>query len=103
MAASAATAAAPKPAPGEFQSLGYSKSMTEGLKDFYDTITRLNMWDAMAKEVGKGGYMFSEDEDINTIIHSTAGIDNYSGTNIGGYMREMQYIAQHGWDAWLDS
>ena len=47
--------------------------------------------------------MFSEDENINTIIQSTAGIDNYSGTSIGGYMREMQYIAQHGWDAWLDS
>jgi hypothetical protein len=98
----AASAAAAKPAPGEFQSLGYSKSMTEGLKDFYDTITRLNMWDAMAKEV-EGGYMFSEDPNINTIIQSTAGIDNYSGTSIGGYMREMQYIAQHGWDAWLDS
>jgi hypothetical protein len=101
MAAAAAAAAAP--APGEFQSLGYSKSMTEGLKDFYDTITRLNMWSAMAKEVGEGGYMFSEDPNINTIINSTDGLNNYSGSAIGGYMREMQYIAQHGWDAWLDS
>jgi hypothetical protein len=102
-AAAASAAAAPKPAPGEFQSLGYSKSMTEGLKDFYDTITRLNMWDVMAKEVGKGGYMFSRDPNMNTIIKSTSGLNDYSGSSIGGYMREMQYIAQHGWDAWLES
>ena len=93
----------PSPSAGDFKSFGFSESTVLAYTDFYDTITRLKMWDVMAEEVGVGGYSFSEDPRINTIIYSTEYMNDYGGNQIGRYMREMQFIAQNGWDAFVAS
>ena len=49
--------------------------------------------------------MMSSDKEINIITEKMAelGYDGHSGASFGWTMRQMQYIAQHGEDDFMDT
>jgi len=66
------------------------------LKDAYCAITVAEAWDLMKLDPGEGGYMFSTNPNYKTIRLQYPG---HSGCSYGVIMRAMQYLAQHGWNA----
>lgn len=70
------------------------------LKDGFQAITITESWAIMAEDPGNGGFMYSRNpryEPINKAIK----YDGHSGASYGWMMRQMQRIAQIGWDAYV--
>ncbi len=68
------------------------------LKNMYDAISRLNLWDWLMNytpEEGKG-FMFSNSPEITAIGQATEA-DGHSGASFAVCMRQMEFIAKHGW------
>jgi hypothetical protein len=61
-------------------------------------ISQLELWNFMKKDIES--YMFSEDPAVNKIYEKIQllGYDGHSGASFGCIMRDMQYIAQNGYD-----
>jgi len=61
-------------------------------------ISQLELWDFMKKDAET--YMFSGDNRVTTIYAKIEelGYDGHSGASFGCTMRDMQYIAQNGYD-----
>ncbi len=68
------------------------------LKNMYDAISRLNLWDWLSHftpEAGKG-FMFSSNPEI-TAIGQAIEADGHSGASFAICMRQMEFIAKQGW------
>lgn len=76
------------------------------LKNMYDAITELNLWDWLRKftpEENKG-FMFTQNNKITQIItHNKVESDMHSGASFGFCMRQMEVIAKNGWDYYYES
>lgn len=87
-------------AEGDFQSLKMDDWNREMLEDAYKAVTKANRWDFLRRTdvPGPNGFMFSDwpqMKDIDTFME----YGGHSGASYGCVMREMEYIAKRGWDA----
>lgn len=83
--------------PGDFSFKTTAYPSADELKDAYDAITKAEAWDLMAQEPGEGGYMYSQTPNLAFVHSHMKLLDNHSGGSYGQMMRQMQYIAKHGW------
>ena len=78
----------------------------EMLVDAYSAISVTNSWEAMAQEVGPGGFMFTNPDYLKPITKAMK-YTGHSGSSMSLTLRAMQYIAINGWDnyvkAYLDN
>ena len=70
----------------------------EGLKNMFDAITKLNLWEWLQNfEINpKLGFRFDDAPEITTISNETAYV-GYSGASFGWCMVNMWQIAKLGW------
>jgi hypothetical protein len=91
---------------GDFSFLN-SKSEIPMLEDAFAAMGRVEgSWEYLARpEVPdkETGFMFTRDEMVNKIGNEIdkAGRIGHSGSSYGWTMRQMEYIAKNGWDAYV--
>ena len=75
-----------------------SQNEREMLQDAYNAVSVSESWEAMKQEPSEG-FMLSQDGWLQKINeHITF---NHSGASYGWTMRQIQYIAQNGWEAYV--
>jgi hypothetical protein len=64
----------------------------------HSAISQLELWHFMQKDIET--YMFSDAPEVNRISSKIVDLGYYghSGSSFGSIMRDMQYIAQYGYD-----
>jgi hypothetical protein len=77
-----------------------NKDLEEMLFNAYNAIQLTETWGFMKKDIET--YMWSNKPEITIIINKMAelGYNGHSGTSFGWTMREMQFIAQNGLEAY---
>jgi hypothetical protein len=73
------------------------------LQDAYDAVTDLNLWDYLKRnEFASFTYYHSRlDREVHDALLTKADRSGlHSGASYGITMRNMEYIAKHGFDAW---
>ena len=72
------------------------------LQNAWEAITQLELWNYM--KLDTESYMFSCDEEIKLISKKMIdlGYDGHSGCSFGWTLRQMQYIAQHGEEDYMN-
>ena len=75
----------------------------EMLQNAWTDINQLYLWEYMKRPTDS--YMMSSDPEINIITKKMEelGYDGHSGSSFGWTMRQMQHIAQHGEDDFMDT
>lgn len=75
----------------------------EMLQNAWTAITQLDLWDYMKRDTDS--YIMSSDPEINIITKKMEelGYDGHTGSSFGWTMRQMQHIAQHGEDDFMDT
>ncbi len=68
------------------------------LKNMYDAISHLNLWDWLRDHMSDGAkdLMFSSAPEITAISQATEA-DGHSGASFALCMRQMEFIAKQGW------
>ena len=81
----------------------YETYEIEMVRDAYETITRLGLWDWLKnfKPHANEGFMFSSDLTL-AMLGSSLSYTGHSGASFGWTMRIMHDIAQRGWEAHKD-
>jgi hypothetical protein len=75
-------------------------AFTANLKDMFDTITRLELWEWFKEDPpDEDGYMWWDHENITKILQGLTD-NNHSGASMAYAMRNMQYIAKNGFEEW---
>ena len=87
---------------GDFNSLSMDDWERTMLEDAYKAVTKAKRWDFLrrADVPGPKGFMFSEwpqMKDIDAFME----YGGHSGATYGMTMREMEFIAKKGWDAFV--
>ena len=87
-------------AEGDFNSLSMDDWERTMLEDAYKAVTKAKRWDFLRRKdvPGPKGFMFSEwpqMKDIDAFME----YGGHSGATYGMTMREMEFIAKNGWDA----
>ena len=88
---------------GDFKSLKLSDWDRTMLEDAYQAVTKANKWGFLRRTdvPGDGGFMFTNwpsMRDIETFMT----YEGHSGASYGMTMRVMEFIAKHGWDAYVE-
>ena len=88
--------------PGQFLYINDANSK-EMLQNAWDAITQLDLWYYMRRDTDS--FMLSRYPEINIITNKMAelGYDGHSGSSFGWTMRQMQYIAEHGEDNYMET
>lgn len=97
--------------PGDFATIASLKNVTEEqrqfalsdvsfLNDAYDAITNAECWEHM-KNFHDESFMFSRAPFLNKVQSHMKMLDQHSGASFGCIMRQMEYIAKKGWDAYV--
>lgn len=75
----------------------------EMVRDAINAVTRAEMWEYMAKPTtpGKDGFMFCTDPELGN-INTKMRYGGHSGSSFGWTMRQVEYIAKNGFDAYVD-
>ena len=75
----------------------------EMLQNAWTAINQLDLWEYMKRPTDS--YMMSSDAEINIITKKMEelGYNGHSGYSFGWTMRQMQHIAQHGEDDFMDT
>jgi hypothetical protein len=81
--------------PDEFDRVTYG--------DFYQAITKAEAWELMKQDPGEGGFMFSTTWNGKHIHKHMTTLGKHSGASYGIGMRQMQYIAKNGWEAFVSA
>ena len=73
------------------------------LADGFQAVETTGAWEDLKADPGEGGFMFSPAAAaINRRITGAMALQNtHSGTSYAWTLRNMQYIAQNGWDAYV--
>ena len=69
----------------------------------FQAISRLELWEYMTHDPGNGGFMFCQDREIGLIMNMMDKCEyqvGHSGASFGCIMRELQYIAIFGQQAY---
>ena len=80
---------------------GLDRIDAEMLYDAYQAITVTGSWDAM-KNFNGDSFMFSREPFIANIMNAMEWRDRHSGASFGCTLRIMEFIAKHGWDAYVE-
>lgn len=85
---------------GDFSSLSIGDWERTMLEDAYKAVTKAKRWDFLRRTdvPGPKGFMFSEWPQMKD-IDSFMEYGGHSGATYGMTMREMEFIAKKGWDA----
>ena len=86
--------------PGDFSFLP-DESDRRQLADFYQAITKAEAWELLKQDPGEGGFMYSRTWNGEHIHKHMTTLDEHSGASYGLSMRNMQYIAKNGWEAFV--
>ena len=86
--------------PGDFSFLR-DESSRRYANDTYQAVTKAEAWDLLKEDPGEGGFMFSADKRYKVIQDTMELRGEHSGSSYGWSMRQVQYIAQHGWNAYV--
>ena len=75
----------------------------EMLEDGFQAVEKVEAWEDLKTDPGEGGFMYSPAAaSINRRITGAMALqDSHSGLSYGWTLRNMQYIAQNGWDAYV--
>ena len=88
--------------PGDFSFI-QDESSRRYVKDAYDATVVSEQMGLMKEEPeADKGYMFSSDERYELIQKHMKFLDEHSGSSYGWTMRQVQFIAQKGWAAYVD-
>jgi hypothetical protein len=73
------------------------------VQDGINAVMRAEMWEYMAKPTtpGKDGFMFCTDPEMD-VINKKIQYGGHSGSSFGWTMRQVEYIAKNGFDAYVD-
>ena len=76
----------------------YSKDEAEMLQDADNAVTECGLWDWLKEFNPKEneGFMFTKHENLDKIHSKMKLLDQHSGFTYGWIMRNIQYVAQHG-------
>ena len=91
---------------GNFDSLNLSVWDRQMIESAFQAVSSVEGgWEFLKTyEPGEGGFMFSNPppkmKEINDAV--SKGYEGHSGASYGGTMRVIQYIAQKGWDAYVE-
>ena len=88
---------------GDFKALGIDDFECTMLDDAFKAVTAANMWDFLARPdvPGKDGFMFSSWAEMKE-IEKEMKYEGHSGSSYGWTMRQMEFIAKQGWDAYAE-
>lgn len=86
--------------PGDFSFLRDEDSRRYAA-DTYEAVTKAEAWDLMKEDPGEGGFMFSANERYKLVLNKMELRGYHSGSSYGWSMRQVQYIAQNGWNAYV--
>jgi len=86
--------------PGDF---GFVRDETSRryAADTYQAVTKAEAWDLLKEDPGEGGFMYSGNQRYKVIQAKMELIGEHSGSSYGWSMRQVQYIAQNGWNAYV--
>lgn len=90
--------------PGDFKNLGLASYEVTMLADAYQAVTKVEGgWEYLARpDVPKGGsFMFGPETPILNAINNAMTFQGHSGATYGMTMRQIEFIAKHGWDAYV--
>ena len=80
------------------------KSSRQYVEDVYQATTKAEAWDLMKEEPEAGkGYMFTSDPRYKLIQDKMEYYGDHSGSSYGWTMRQAQFIAQKGWNAYVEA
>jgi hypothetical protein len=93
--------------PGDFASIpGMRSDDAQLFSDAYQAITVTGNWDTMknfGSEPSETSFMFSSAPFLNDIRKHMKMLNYHSGASYGVTMRNMEYIAKHGWDSFVQN
>ena len=72
----------------------------EMVEDGYSAVTKAEAWDLMKEDPGLGGFMYTTNESYR-VVHKHMDYRGHSGASYGWTMRQLQFIAENGWDAYV--
>jgi len=76
-------------------------SMRDILQYDYNEINSIpDAWEALKNHNQDSSFMFHTNGGVWTLIHSKMS-DAHSGPSAGYSLRNMEYIAKHGWDSYV--
>ena len=86
-----------------FTALGFSTSDATMLADAYQAVTQVGLWDYLAKPStpGPDGFMFASDFELSAIAARMM-YKGHSGASYAWSLRQMEYIAKSGWEAYAN-
>ena len=86
------------PTPGDFNWYSDEQPVRDILKNMFDAVTKLNLWDWLRdfNPNPEDGLQFSESSEIDAIAQETADM-GHSGTSFGYCLGNMSSIAKIGW------
>jgi len=86
-----------------FTNLGFSTSDATMLADAYEAVSRANLWDYLARPStpGPDGFMLASDFELSAIAARMM-FKGHSGASYAWTLRQMEYIAKGGWDAYAN-
>ena len=76
-----------------------------GLEKTYQAVTNTNNWENLSNYIvdPNKGFMFSSEEFLSEVSNETERLQvGHSGASWGCCMREMHYIAKHGWRIYVE-
>jgi len=91
--------------PGDFASIpGMRSDDAQLFSDAYQAITVTENWDNMknfGSDPSETSFMFSNAPFLTDIQKHMKMMDHHSGSSYGITMRNMEFIAKHGWDVFV--
>ena len=70
------------------------------VEDAYQAVTAADAWALMAQDPGEGGFMMSNPNTYAVLHAHMTLLAEHSGASYGWTMRQIQFIAQHGLEAY---
>jgi hypothetical protein len=71
------------------------------LEDMFQAVSATRSWEALREDPGDGGFMFGAPELARTISGALKDPHIHSGASYAWCMRQMQAIAQVGWNTYV--
>jgi hypothetical protein len=71
------------------------------LEDMYAAVEKADAWEDLRADPGPGGFMYGAHDLVTRIDRKLIDRIGHSGATFGITLRSIQYIAIHGWEAFV--
>jgi len=88
------------PKPGDFSFLT-NVSDRIAYDELYRAVTKADAWSWLKEDPGSGGFMFNTSNNMERIYKNMDDNHCHSGSSLAICLRQMQFIARNGWEAWV--